>query len=199
MKKLNWKESSKLLDKYNIPFVKTVEINLKSDIEKIDFFPVVMKVDSERIVHKTEVNAVILDIDDKEELERAYNKLGKLNEPIIVQKQVKGAELILGIKSDRTFGQVVVVGLGGIYTEALKKVSMRVVPFSKLDVADMIKESEIKKILTSRKANYDFKTLEAIILNISKMADAEKIKEMDINPFILMQTGGVAVDARIFI
>lgn len=199
MKKLNWKESEKILDKYNIPFIRTVEINVKSDLEKIDFFPVVMKIDSERIIHKTEVNAVILDIDSADELERAYIKLSRLNEPIIVQKQVKGAELIIGIKEDKTFGQVVVVGLGGIYTEALKKVSMRVVPFSKKDVSNMIKESEIKKILTSRGANYDFKFLEKILLNVSRMADAEKIKEMDINPFILTQSNGYSVDARIFI
>ncbi|MDD5417856.1 MAG: acetate--CoA ligase family protein [Candidatus Nanoarchaeia archaeon] len=199
MEKLDWLSSEKLLKNYGVPVVKTIKINLKDDLKKINKFPVVMKVDSENIVHKTEQHAVILDIDSKEELEYAYEKLAKFEAPLVVQEQIKGAEILLGIKEDATFGKVIVAGIGGIYAEALKKISMRVVPLSVKDAKEIVMESELKNILTSRGADYDFDFVETLILKISKMAQKENIKEMDINPFILTKKKGYAVDVRIFV
>ena len=118
---------------------------------------------------------------------------------ILIQEFVKGKELILGIKKDPTFGQAIMLGLGGIYAEVFKDVSFRVCPITEHDADSMIHELKSKDLLFGvrgeRPANIHL--LKTAMINLSRLALKYDIEELDINPFILNDRTGKAVDVRI--
>ncbi len=214
-KNLTELESREVLEHYKIPLVKGEIIKslkeAKEFVEKVGY-PVVLKVVSPQIIHKTDVDGVILDIDNEKKLYQAYHEIIKNVEKkapkasingLFIQEMVKeGIEVIIGGKHDSTFGQTIAFGLGGIFVEVFEDVSFRVVPITKEDAIEMMKEIKSYKILKGYRGKKpaDLEALTDILLKTSKMlGENPEIKELDINPVFALPKGAVAVDARIII
>jgi acetyl-CoA synthetase (ADP-forming) len=208
-------ETREILAHYGIPIVrgqviKTIE-EAKVFVEKTGY-PVVLKVLSPQIIHKTEVGGVILNIKNEKELFEAYHQIIKniqKNAPkagiegFFIQEMLSSdREVIVGGKYDHTFGQTIAFGLGGVFVEVFEDISFRVIPISQEDAIDMIKEIKAFKILKGYRGQkpVDFKALVDILLKTSKMLEENpEIKELDINPIFALPDRAVAVDARIII
>ncbi|MBN2095295.1 MAG: acetate--CoA ligase family protein [Candidatus Aenigmarchaeota archaeon] len=159
-------------------------------------FPVVLKANV--LEHKSEQNLVRI-IHCPGEFGEAWHKMGKTQD-ILVQERVSGIELILGIHTDETFGKVIMAGAGGIFTQVMMDVSFRAVPLTRQDASEMIKELRIYEVLKGfRGKSYDLSLVEDAILKLSEIAENHpEISSLDINPFIINDRRGVAVDCRIF-
>lgn len=175
------------------------ENDVPAALKKIKF-PVVMKVSSPKIVHKTEVGGVIKNINSEAEAMADFRNLMKIKgaEKVLIQKQVSGLELIVGAKADPQFGYIVSVGLGGIYVEILKDVTFRVAPISQQDAADMVRELKGYDILAGARGAgaINFEALYAVLISVGKLVGKEKLKELDINPLICTSEGCWAADVR---
>lgn len=205
-------ESRKILELSGIPLNKSQLA--KSEEEAIALaeklgFPLVMKIVSPQVVHKTEVGGVKVNITSVDEVRRTYNELisktkDKLPDAEIngvsLEEMVRGTELIIGTTEDKQFGPMIMFGVGGIFVEVYKDVSFRLVPITTGDAKDMLNEIKGKALLKGVRglpeANVD--QLVEILMNISNLVTKyPEIKEMDINPLIITNTGAVAADARI--
>lgn len=167
-------------------------------------FPVVLKLSSQ--IHKTEVGGVITHIKNELDLVNAWREirdnLTKNNIQfygLILQKQLDGVELILGLKKDKIFGPVVMLGGGGTFAEVMKDVSFRACPISEKDAEQMISEIKASKLLKGfrGKPAADLKKLKQTMIDFSKLAQKIKFEEVDINPLICNDKGSWAADARI--
>ncbi len=206
-------ESREALQHYKIPLVEAKVVkneNEAADAAQKFGYPIAMKIVSPDVVHKTDVGGVVLNIKGMIEAEDAFEKIihnAKIKKStaridgVVVQKQVSGIETIIGGKKDSQFGQVVMFGFGGVYTEIFDDTSFRVCPMSKKDAEEMVKEIKGYKILSGyRGKKYDVSAVVATLLKISEMLEENpQIVELDINPFIVMERGAVAVDARIVV
>jgi acetate---CoA ligase (ADP-forming) len=172
--------------------------------------PAVLKVDSPDIVHKTDVGGVVLDLRDDDAVRTAFDTmLRRVRDKhpdaridgVTVERFVRGGrETIIGVSQDPSFGPVIMFGLGGIYVEALKDVVFRVQPVSDIDAAEMVRSISGLALLQGMRgeAASDLAALEEAIQRISQLVgDHPRIMELDINPFVVFEAGGVAVDARI--
>lgn len=170
-------------------------------------FPVVVKIDSPDVVHKTEVGGVALDIRSADEVRRAFNVMitrVREHEPdarikgVVVERFMKGGrETIIGMSQDPSFGPVLMFGLGGICVEALD-VSFRVQPVSDVDGREMVRLIRGVRILEGMRGEpaSDLDAIEETIQRISQLVgDHPTVLEMDINPFLALEVGGVGVDA----
>jgi len=195
------------LSKYKIPVVKGKIVKSKKEllsfVKKVGF-PVVLKIFSPDILHKTDIGGVILDIEDRESLSAAWDKISKLTKSkkadILIQKQEKGTEVIIGAKRDPVFGPVIMFGLGGIFAEALKDVSFRLAPISKKEAKEMISEIKGSKILKGYRGQkpVNLLKLEEILLSLSELITKEKnVKEVDLNPVIVNDKKAIVVDVKI--
>jgi acyl-CoA synthetase (NDP forming) len=203
MKYLNFLESIYFLEKNKINCEKTYIIKNKNDLIKFKNYPYVLKLSSS-LLHKTDKNAVYTNLNTQKELNKAFTNLNKILKnnkiegSIVLQKQVKGLELIIGISRDPQFGKTILFGEGGIFTEKLDDSSLRVLPVSKKEISNMIKETKVYNILKgARNKKYDLDLLEDLIYKISKLAIKEDIKDLDLNPVIINQKGIHIVDARV--
>ncbi|MGC1120315.1 MAG: acetate--CoA ligase family protein [Candidatus Methanofastidiosia archaeon] len=175
-------------------------------------FPVVMKIVSEDIIHKTEVGGVRVGISSVDEVREAYTDImtrarkkypdANLRGIIVCEMVEKGVETILGMSSDPQFGPVVMFGLGGIYVEVLKDVSFRVAPLSRKDAEEMLHEIKTIPLLYGVRGGEkkDIASLEEAIYRLGLLAaETPEIAEMDINPLMVLdkQKGCKVVDARI--
>ncbi len=175
-------------------------------------YPVVMKITSTKISHKTEIGGVIVNIKSENELKDAYNGLierlrskGLENslDGVIIQEMVKGdREMVCGIATDPQYGHLMMFGLGGIYVETIKDIIFRVGPINDNDADEMVKSVKAYKILMGSRgelpANID--QIKETLLRLSQLIkDFPFIEELDINPLkVSDKTGeGVAVDGRI--
>lgn len=214
---LNELESAKLLGSAGVNVVKSVVLTedsgatLRQTAEDLGF-PVVMKILSDDILHKTDLGCVCLNIHSVEGMKEAYETIlanARRNAPnarvqgVVVQQMLpKGFEVLLGVSTDPQFGQVLMVGLGGIYVELLKAVSMRVVPVSRTDAEEMIDETPLKKACEGlRGVKYDREEIVEALLSLSKLCEAHpEIREIDVNPFILYgDRKATAVDAMVIL
>lgn len=167
-------------------------------------YPVVLKVVSPEITHKTDVGGVIIGIKNKTALSAAYNEImenakGKRVDGILVQKKArKGIELIVGGKKDDQFGYIVVLGLGGIYVEVFRDISARICPITKGDVKEMVMELKSHPILLGMRGKkaIHMKSLEKLVLNVCKFMQKENISEIDLNPVVFNENGCDIVDVR---
>ncbi len=211
MKKLTEYESKNILKKYGIRVAKSY---LAKDVEEAKKYankigyPVVMKVMSKDILHKTEAHGVETGI-KKDEVEfyfkkiilnsLKFNKNAKID-GILIEESLEGVELIAGIKEDPTFGKTIMIGSGGILVEALKDISIRMIPIKTKDAESMIDEIKISKLFDGyRGKKLNKKSVVKTLLNISKLAEKEKIKEMDINPLFVNEKECIAGDIRIIL
>ncbi len=207
MKQLDQIEVNKLLTQYKIPLPKFEIVNSEKEIYKVAKkigYPVVLKIVSKKIIHKSDVNGVHINIKNEKELKEVYKQISKISkvDAYLVQKHYQGHYVIVGMKRDKQFGPVIMFGLGGVFVEILDDVSFRIAPLAMQDAKKMIKEIKAYKILEGargqKKAN--LKLLTQIIVQISKLAiQNEQIKELDLNPIIINDKEAVAVDVRMFI
>ncbi len=173
-------------------------------------FPVVLKITSPDIVHKTDAGGVKTGLKNKAEVEKAYGEImaaakqkfpdAKI-EGVAVQKMARpGVEIIIGVFKDAQFGPVIMFGLGGIFVEVLKDVSFRIVPIERRDATEMIKEIKGYPLLQGYRGHEpaDITALEDILMKVSDFVErTPEIKEIDINPIFVYKDSAIAVDARI--
>lgn len=215
--KLSEPEVMRVLEAYGIPVapyrvVKTLD-EAEEAAESLGW-PVVMKLLSPRIVHKSDVGGVEIGIEDGAELARAWARLthdaprragigADDVDGVLVQAMVRGGkETIVGMTSDPQFGPVLMFGLGGIYVEALGDVVFRVHPVRDVDAHEMVRAIRGRALLEGVRGEpaSDLAAVEAVIQRVSQLVgDHPSIREMDINPWLAFAEGGVAVDGRISI
>lgn len=175
-------------------------------------YPVVMKVSSPHILHKTDVGGVKLNLMNEKAVYNAFLEITSnvqrvmpeaFIEGVMVYEMVTGGkEIILGVSYDKTFGHMIMFGLGGIYVEVLKDVSFRIIPVSEQEAFEMINEIKASRILDGVRGEkpYDKRDIVNCIRKLSKLVqDFPFIKEVDINPYLVMNNGGIGLDARIII
>jgi hypothetical protein len=151
-----------------------------------------MKVSGQEIIHKNRIGGVVKNVKDYEIAWEVFNKLKEIKgfKGVMIQKQIKGKEFLLGIKKTPEFEHVIAFGAGGIHTEKLKDVSFRVYPFGKKETRQMMQEVKASKDLDENST----KIIEKNILKLCKLIKKyPRITELDINPLIQ----GRIVDARI--
>jgi len=207
-------EAREVLSEYKIPFAKWAFVKTPSqaleEAKKIGY-PLVMKVVSKDIIHKTEVGGVIVNLKSSEEVKNAFEKIMKnvkkhkpkaKIEGMLLSKMVEeGKQVIVGGIKDPQFGHAIMFGAGGIYTELFGDISFRLIPIKRKDAEEMIAETKIYEVLKGyRGEKYDIEALIKILLNVSKfLEENEEVKELDINPIMVYQKGAIAVDARIIV
>lgn len=175
-------------------------------------FPVVMKISSPDILHKTDIGGVKIGINSASEAEDAFADITMnarkfmpsafINGVLVYKMVPKGKEVILGITYDRTFGHMIMFGLGGIYVEVLKDVSFRIVPVSRADALEMIQEIRSFQLLKGTRGEKpaDIDSIADAITRLSQLSlDFPMIQELDINPLVVYEKGSIALDARIII
>jgi len=210
---LNESEAKEFLKNYNIPVTKYFVVDSLSEAikksQKIGY-PVVLKVLSDKIIHKTEVGTYELNLKTPKEIGKAYRKIiknarkrDKDAKQVIVEEQVeKKHELIIGMKADPMFGPVIIFGRGGVEVEIYNDKSLRLGSLNEKQALEMIKETKVYNILKGyrKEKGADIKGLQKILVNFSNLIqDFPETKELDINPFMIDKDGGVAVDAKIIL
>lgn len=167
-------------------------------------YPVVLKIGTD--IHKKDVGGVMTHIHNGLDMSEAWRKIkknlaehGVPEDEFVVQKQVKGVELIIGLKEDKIFGNVIMLGSGGTFTEILKDVVFRACPISLKDAEEMIteiKSYEILKGVRGEKAA-NIEKLKDALYTMSRLHNKIEFKEVDINPIIVNSEGAFIADARI--
>lgn len=207
-------ECKQILNRYGIPITKEKLATSPEEAVQIAReigYPVVLKIQSPQLMHKTESGGIKLNISSDEEVRTAYEEImikAKAYRPdaeikgVLVQEMLRdGLEVIVGTTQDPVFGPVVMFGLGGIFVEALKDVSFRVAPLHREDVQEMIREIKGYKILQGMRGKppVDFESLINAILKVSQfvMDYKTEIRELDINPLVVFPKGAKVVDALI--
>ena len=185
-----------------------------SEVEAIESakkfgFPVVLKLMSKDVMHKTDSGAVVIDLSNEQEVKETYNDFMRRFENIeiagvLVEKMVKiGLELIIGTSTDSTFGPVILFGVGGVLVEAIKDVVFRMCPVTKEQALGAIEEIKAKILLEGFRGQpkVNKNKLAELLVKISHLAweNREFIAEMDINPIIANEDGIFPVDARIIL
>ncbi|PIN98943.1 MAG: acetyl-CoA synthetase [Candidatus Diapherotrites archaeon CG10_big_fil_rev_8_21_14_0_10_31_34] len=204
-------ESKKLIEKYGIKFVKGKLVKNKKEListaKKLGY-PITLKIISKDISHKSDVGGVQLDIQNEKEALQKYNliiKNVKKKKPkaviqgIFVQQFIEGKQIIVGGKIDQQFGPTILFGLGGIFVELMKDVSLRICPINHEEAKEMISEIKGYPILKGIRGekSINLKELEYVLIKVNNLMMKEKIKEIDINPLIANEKEVIAVDVRV--
>lgn len=209
-------EAKKILKYYNFPVVRTAVANTVD--EAVAFatemgFPVVLKILSPQIVHKSDAGGVILNVNSPREVRDAFELLIQRataynpNAQIIgvtVQPMVekKGHEVIIGGKTDPVFGPVILFGMGGVGVELFKDCSIGLPPLNTTLIRRMMEETKVYRLLKGYRGStpVDLKKLDETILMFSQLlVDFPQIKEIDINPLLISEKEASILDARIVI
>ena len=175
-------------------------------------YPVVLKVSSVDITHKSDSGGVKVNLQNREDVAAAYDAIMQSCrayapnadiEGVSVQPMAKpGTEIIMGMIKDQNFGPVVMFGLGGILVEVLQDVAFRIVPIGQSDAVDMLEEIRGKKLLAGYRGKEpaDTARLQRMLVQLSDFVDATPgIEEIDMNPVFAYGDGAVVVDARIIL
>ncbi|NYT01936.1 MAG: acyl-CoA synthetase [Methanosarcinales archaeon] len=184
----------------------------RSEEEAVEIFrsigaPVVLKVLSPEVVHKSDAGGVKLNLKDSEEVREGYRAImdsfkGRNIVGVSVQEMARpGIEVIVGVTRDPTFGPVLMFGLGGVFVEVLRDVAFRSIPLLENDAQDIIEEIRGYALLKGyRGIAGDVPALKDLLLRISRLVeDFPEIAEMDLNPVFLYSSGYMVVDARIIL
>ncbi len=216
-RKLLEHEAYRLLESYGLPVPKYGLARSPEEAVEIANhigYPVVLKVVSPDIIHKSDVGGVVVNVRSEEEVLEAYTRIVenvKKRAPdarlygILVQQMVpEGVEVIVGGTRDPIFGPVVMFGLGGIFVELLKDVSFRVVPLTEDDVDEMMREIKGYAVLKGFRGSppRDLAALKRIVLGVARiMEELEEVREIDLNPIMSYPEGqGAAIaDARVIV
>jgi acyl-CoA synthetase (NDP forming) len=209
--------AQKVLAAYGLPVLDSyvaTDVDQAVELAGKAGFPVVMKVLSDEIVHKYDMGGVVINIKDTNEAEKAYNSIidnvkklqpdAKIKGVLIRRMIPEGVEVILGVKRDSSFNTVVMFGLGGIFVEIFKDVSFRVAPIDKKTAESMINEVKSSALLKGARGNA-IRDIPAIVDSIQRLSqlavDHPQIKELDINPMIVLEEGNgcFIADAKIMV
>ncbi|MEM4704813.1 MAG: acetate--CoA ligase family protein, partial [Candidatus Bathyarchaeia archaeon] len=179
--------------------------------EKIGF-PVVLKIVSPDIVHKSDVGGVMINLKDAGEVKKAYKQIMsnvKKHKPnahitgmLIQEMAPPSTEVIIGSIKDPQFGPALMFGLGGVFVEVLKDVTFRVAPITEEEAREMLTEVKAYPLLKGYRnlPPADVDAIVKILLNTSKLVmECEEIKELDLNPIMVYEKGAKTVDARIIL
>lgn len=208
-------EAYELLSSYNIPVCKHKLVSSLDDAikaaEEIGY-PIVLKIVSPDIIHKSDVGGVKVNILNDEQLKEEYMLLlkgVKSNVPnarivgvLVMQMAPKSVEVVVGMLRDPTFGPTVMFGLGGVFVELMKDVVFRLAPLTKEEALDMIKKIKGYPLLAGFRGSkpLDINSLAELISTISKIGvEVQEIDQMDLNPIIVYEKGFLIVDARIIL
>ena len=206
-------EAKQALGEAGVPVTETIlatsRDNAVSTAEKTGY-PVVLKVVSQDIAHKSDVGGVKLKLEDGAAVVAAYDEIissAKTAEPnaridgVSVQRMADpGTEVIVGMTTDPQFGPVMMFGLGGIMVEVLKDVSFRLVPLENKDAAAMLAEIKGSPVLDGVRGQppVDQEALKSALMQVSSFVEAHpEVQELDLNPVLASPSGAIAVDARI--
>ena len=208
-------ESKQLIKEAGIPVIEAKLAQTKTEaisLSKKMGFPVVLKIGSPDVIHKSDSGGVELGLASVAQVGKAYSKILsaiKKHYPkakiqgVSVQKMARpGVEVIIGMTKDAQFGPVLMFGLGGILVEVLKDVAFRIVPLTKRDAHEMIKDIKGYPVLEGYRGQEpaDIAFLGDLILKVSDFVDKNpEIKELDLNPVFAYKDGAVAVDARVIL
>jgi acetyl-CoA synthetase (ADP-forming) len=175
-------------------------------------FPVVLKVVSPAILHKSDAGGVKVGLRTAKQVAKAYDDIwgavgkkhpGAVIEGVSVQKMARpGVEVIIGMSKDIEFGPLVMFGLGGVWVEVLKDVSFRIAPLTRRDAREMIREVKGYPLLEGYrgKESVDVSNLEDYLLKVSDFVERNPaIKELDLNPIFAYSDSAVAVDVRVIL
>ena len=201
---LTFQQLKKLFSEFNIPFLEgEVVSSLKEALlfARKNGFPLVLKIDSPRVVHKTEKGLVKFCY-GIEDIQKSFKKLKRFGGNILIQKMGDGRELILGAKRDKVFGEIALVGMGGIFAEVFGDVSFGFSPLSKKRAVAMIKSLKFFKVLKGYRGleRVDVAKLAEVLVNLSKMmAKRPDIDSIDLNPVFVKGSKIHIVDAKVFV
>ena len=207
MKLLSLTESIKLVKKYGVQFAPSRQAGTAEEAAKAAEelgFPVALKLISSKISHKTDIGGVALNIENSAGARKAFARMRKLRgfKGVLVQKMVRGKEIIIGGKRDEQFGPTILFGLGGIFVEVFKDYTVRVCPITVRDAREMVQGIKAYPILAGfrSKKGVNIKAIEKDLLKVNRLLMKEKnIRELDINPLIASAKGVTAVDARVVV
>jgi acyl-CoA synthetase (NDP forming) len=208
-------ESKQVVAEAGFPVVESKLAKSKAEavaLAKKMGFPVVLKVVSPDVIHKSDSGGVRLGLANAAQVGRAYSEIRaavKKAEPkakiqgVAVQKMAKpGVEVIMGMSKDAQFGPVLMFGLGGVFVEVLKDVAFRIVPLVRRDASQMVREIKGYPVLEGYRGQEpaNITVLEDLLLKLSEFIDkTPEIKELDLNPILAYSDGAVAVDARVIL
>jgi acetyltransferase len=210
-------EAEKILSIYGLPIVPSALAKSPEEAASIAQsigFPVVLKIVSPDIIHKSDVNGVVINVNTAEEVRRSFEEItgnilkikpeARIEGIQICKMIMAGEEVILGVKRDQSFGPVIMFGLGGLYVEVFKDVSFRIAPIDDAISDSMIKQTKSYKILKGirGKAPRDIPAIKECLIRLSQLAlECPQIKELDINPLIVLEEtkGCYVADARIML
>jgi len=199
-------EVKDLMGYYDIQTTKYELVSRVEDLKKLNLlYPLALKVCSNKILHKTDVGGVKLNIRNYVELEKTFkifkNKFP--NEKFLVdQMEEKSVEIIIGLVQDPTFGLSIMVGIGGIYTELYEDVSFRIIPIDCYDAKEMIEEIKGKKLLEGfRNIKANKELVVDLLLKVSKIGNELKdhIDQMDLNPVFVYKDKICVIDAKLIL
>ncbi len=212
--RLTDKEAYEILKAYGFSVPKTLFARTPEEAvisaNKIGY-PVVMKILSPHIIHKSDIRGVRINLKNKKDVENAFFDItthvrnimptATIYGVLIQEMVTEGKEIIMGISSDPQFGHMIMFGLGGIYVEVMRDISFRIVPLSKEDVHEMVREIKAFPLLRGVRGETeaDIEAIEKSLLILSQMAvDFPQIVEADINPVLVRKKGEglIAIDAR---
>ncbi len=206
-------EIKEILEIYGIPIVNTHMADSEEEAIKIADsigYPVVLKIDSVKLIHKFERGGVLLNLYDSRSVKDAFNRLKQLaieigdeKAKVLIQPMVitRGYELAIGAKKDPSFGTVILFGTGGEFLDALRDYSIGLPPLNQVLARRMMEETKIFRHLEGQQDYQNaLRYMEEILVKFSRLiVDFYQIKEVDINPFMLSQEGGLALDADILL
>jgi len=206
MELTNFEKSKKILSEYKIPFPRTVFVSSEKDLlkESKNFkYPVFLKIYGKDILHRTDINGVG-EASNLAESKKMLSKMMKIKgaDGVLIQEKVEGKSLIVGMKRDPQFGPVIMVGIGGIFTEILKDVVLRVAPISEKDALKMLSELKAYDYLLGKRDHQaiNLEAVAKIIVSLSELSLKEtEIVQIDLNPVIANGKKALAVDFKFLI
>ena len=166
-------------------------------------FPVVVKVVNSELTHKTDVGGVALHLHDAEAVANAVADMAHLSNQFLVERMMSGAiaELIIGVDRDPQFGPVLIVGAGGVFVELLRDSKTLLLPVSREQAADAVGSLRVSSLLRGYRGgpSGDFDAAVDAVMAVAAYADANRdiIRELDVNPLLVFESGAIAVDALI--
>ena len=189
----------------------------KSEAEAVKFaeemgYPVVLKIVSPDIIHKSDVGGVTLNLKNAKEVRKAYKQImenvkkhkkdAEIVGVLVQEMAPPSTEVIVGAIKDPQFGHALMFGLGGVFVEVLKDVTFRIVPISEEEAREMISEVKAYPILRGYRGMppADIEAIVQILLKTSRLvSEHPEIKELDLNPIMVYEKGAKTVDARIIL
>jgi 4-hydroxybutyryl-CoA synthetase (ADP-forming) len=198
-------EGQEVLKAYGLPLPQSALAKNEAEAIKIAKkigYPVVMKIASPQIIHKSDAGGVKVNLTNDAEIKNAfktiiknakkYNKKAEIKGVLIVEMVKGGKELIIGSKLEPGFGPVIMLGMGGIYVEVLKDVTFKLAPVTNKEADDMIASIKTQKLLQGVRGEKpsDITKLSECIQRLSQLvSDFKEIKELDMNPVLVMEKG----------